>query len=180
MVRIVKRVLLVLVVLALAGPSYANTMGASDPNDIRGPLDVKRISHGHASNDVLWHKVVMHRRWGARHLEGDEIRIDISTDREARYDEFRVSVAVEDGKLAARIYEFTEGSDYGIPGPSKRIRFTRPDRRTIKVFFNESWVNGSYGWSVSTQYRERGSASCSNGCVDYAPGRNPDRLEHRL
>ena len=176
-----KRLVLVLLAIAVCGPSYADTRGSSDPDDVRGPLDIKRISHGHASGDVLWHKVVMHRRWGARHLEGDEIRIDISTDGEARYDEVRVSVAVEDGKLAARIYEFTEGSDYGIPGPSQRIRFTRPDRRGIKVFFNESWVNGrSYGWSVSTQYRERDSESCSNGCSDYAPGRNPNRVEHKL
>ena len=172
---------LVVAVATFATPAAADMTSMADPSDTRGPLDIKRISHGHATRDVLWHKLVMYRRWGAKDLTGDEIVFHISTDGEDRYDEVRASVGVEEGRLAVRIYEFTEGSDYGIAGPSKRIRFKRPDHRTIKVFFNESWVKGrSYAWSVSSQYRDRGSAHCSNHCFDYAPGRNPNRLRHRL
>ena len=171
---------LVLAVASFAIPAAADMSSKRDPADARGPFDIKRISHGHASSDVLWHKVVMHRRWGADDLHGDEIVFHISTDGERRYDEVRASVGLEDGRLAVRIYELTEGSDYEIAGPSKRIRFKRPDARTIKIFFNKSWVRDSYAWSVSTQYRDRRSANCERHCFDHAPGRNPDRLEHRL
>ena len=174
---------LVAALLCAMPPIRANTAGSFDPNDERGPLDIKRIAHGHADSNTLWHKVVMHGRWGRNDLKGDEIRFYFSTDDEDRYDEVHASVGLKDGELAAWIFTYTEGSDYASVGPSTRIRLTRPNARSVKIFFGESWVrNGDarYAWSVGSEFRDRGSAHCRSLCFDYAPGRNPDRVVHQL
>lgn len=164
-------------------PSNASTSGSFDPNDERGPLDVKRIAHGHLDGNTLWHKIVMHGRWGPKDLKGDEIRFYFSNDGEDRYDEVHASIGLKDGKLAAWIFSYTEGSDYASVGPSTRIRLVRPDRRSVKIFFGESWMRNRldrYAWSVGSEFRDPDSPHCPSTCFDYAPGRNPHRLEHNL
>lgn len=173
------------VLFLVAGtPVAADTSSRRDGNDTRGPLDIKRIAHGHTSDGKLWHKVVMHGRWGAKDLRGeDEIRFYFSNDREDRYDEVHATVALKNGKLGAWIFPYTEGSDYASVGPSERIRFVRPDRSSVKIFFDRSWMKnrtGRYTWSLGTDYKNRDSDNCARGCFDYAPGRNPNRLEHKL
>ena len=174
---------IVLGLLLVASPTGASRSGAGDPADVAGPLDVRRITHGHGSGDKLWHKVVMHQRWGARDLEGeDEIRFHFSYDGEDRYDEVHASVALKDGKLAAWVFPYVEGSDYANVGPSKRIRLTRPNRYSVKIFFDNGWVDARdrYAWSVGSSFRERDSERCRRACFDYAPGHNPNRLVHGL
>lgn len=179
----VRVVVVVAVVLLGVTPTSAGTSSARDGNDAKGPLDIKRIVHGHGNGDLLWHKVVMNEGWGANDLRGDtEIRFYFSNDREDRYDEVHASVDLKDGKLAAWVFPYTEGSDYANVGPSKRIRFTRPDRRTIKIFFNKGWVDrrDRYAWSVGSSFRDRESDNCRNICFDYAPGHDPERVVHQL
>lgn len=165
-------------------PATADMSSRRDADDVHGALDIKRIVHGHTEGGKLWHKVVMWKRWGARDLAGeDEIRFYFSNDREDRYDEVHASVAVEDGKLAAWVFEYTEGSDYAGVGPSKRIRFVRPDRFSVKIFFSDDLMKnrtGRYTWSVGASYKNSDSDRCRRACFDYAPGHNPDRLEHNL
>ena len=180
-----RRVLVILVstFVALAGPTAASTSSAHDGDDVRGPLDIKRIVHGHGRGDLLWHKVVMHQRWGAKDLEGeDEIRFYFSNDREDRYDEVHASVALKDGEMRAWVFPYVEGSDHAGVGPSKRIRLTRPDGYTVKIFFDKSWVDrrNRYAWSAGSSYRNRDSAHCRSSCHDYAPGHDPKRLVHDL
>ena len=181
--RILVAVMTGCVLWFLALPVVAGVSSKPDPNDVRGPLDIKRIAHGHADGDTLWHKVVMHKRWGANDLKGDEIRFYFSNDREDRYDEVHALVGLKDGKLAAWIFQYVEGSDYASVGPSTRIRLVRPSRRSVKIFFQESWMrnrNRRYAWSVGSRYGNRDSNHCREACYDYAPGRNPDRLVHNL
>ena len=176
-------VVVVAVLFCAMPPASAGTSSAHDGNDVRGPLDIKRIVHGHGRGGLLWHKVVMHQAWGAKDLRGeDEIRFYFSNDREDRYDEVNASVDLKDGRLRAWVFSYVEGSDYAGIGPSKRIRFTRPDRHTIKIFFDRSWVDrrDRYAWSVGSTFRDRGSDNCRNSCFDYAPGFDPDRLVHRI
>ena len=171
-------------VLCLVTTTALADVGSSrDPGDVRGPLDVKRISHGHGRGDVLWHKVVMHNRWGAKDLRGnDEIRFYFSYDGEDRYDEVHALVGLKDGKLRAWVFPYVEGSDYAGVGPSERIRFKRPDRYSIKIFLDRGWVDARdrYAWSVGSRFRDRDSVNCKKSCFDYAPGHNPDRLVHDL
>ena len=89
---------------------------------------------------------------------------------------------MKDGKIGAWIFPYVEGSDYAGVGPSERIRFTRPDRHSIKIFFDKSWVDkrDRYVWSVRSWYEKRSSRNCSRGCSDYAPGTSPNRVEHKL
>ena len=182
-----KRLLLVaiLVIAMLTAPAaWAGQASRRDPADVRGPLDIKRIVHGHASGDVLWHKVVMHRGWGARDLRGDdEIRLHLSRDGEDRFDEVHISIDEKRGALRAWIFPYTEGSDFAGVGPSERIRLTKPNRRTVKVFFDRGWVQNHrdrYTWSAGSSYRDRDSKNCRKVCFDYAPGHDPERLVHNL
>ena len=165
-------------------PATANVSSLGDPDDVHGPLDVRRIAHGHGSDGVLWHKLVMWKRWGANDLRGtDEIRFFFSTDREHRYDEVHASVVREDGKLAASIYEYVESSDGAGVGPAHRIRLTRPNRRSVKIFFDDKWVTNRrdrYAWSAGSSYDKADSKNCRHVCFDYSPRSNPDRLVHRL
>jgi hypothetical protein len=169
--------------LMVGFPAHANTAASRDGDDVRGPLDIKRIVHGHGNGGVLWHKVVMRKGWGADDLRGDDdIRFYFSNDREDRFDEVHASVARKNGKLAAWVFPYVEGGDFASVGPSKRIRYSRPNRRTIKIFFDESWLDrrGRYAWSVGSSYRDKDSSSCRETCFDYAPGHNPERLVHDL
>jgi hypothetical protein len=183
--RSMKRLLVAILASAfLVAPAWANEGATRDPNDVRGPLDIKRITHGHRSADVLWHKVVMHNRWGADDLRGDdEIRIHISRDGEDRFDEVHISIDEKNGDLRAWIFPYTEGSDFAGVGPSERIRMTRPNPRVVKVFFEREWVQNRrnrYAWSAGSSYRDRDSAHCTRTCSDYAPGHDPERLVHNL
>ena len=165
-------------------PASADVARRSDPADVRGPLDVARISHGHTSNGKLWHKVVMQGTWGKKALGGsDEIRFYFTNDVEDRYDEVHASVDVKDGRMRAWIFPYTEGSDYAGVGPSTRIRLVRPDRRSVKIVFDASWMKNRrnrYAWSVGSEFSDADSTHCRATCYDYAPGRNPDRLVHDL
>ena len=180
-----RRALVAVLALALLMPvpTTATEARRRDPNDIHGPLDIKRISHGHRSGDVLWHKVVMRSPWGRKALRGvGEIRFQFSTDGEDRFDEVNASIDLKDGKLKVWIFPYVEGSDYASVGPSERIRFARPNRRSIKIFFGQSWVDkrDRYVWSVNSSYMKRSSRHCARGCYDYAPGASPNRIEHKL
>ena len=175
--------LVLLISLFVAVPTSANEARRRDPNDTRGPLDIKYIAHGHASGKLLWHKVAMRSPWGKRALRGgNDITFGLSNDGEDRFDEVHVTVDVADGKLGAWIYGYIEGSDYAGVGESKPIKFTRPNRMTIKIFFDQSWVDrrDRYAWDLWTSYRKRGSRHCQNWCSDHAPGSSPDRLVHKL
>ena len=179
-----RNVIVVIVTMLVVGvPARANEASVRDPNDARGPLDIKRIVHGHGSGGVLWHKVVMHKRWGADDLRGeDDIRFYFSNDGEDRFDEVHASVGRKKGTLAAWVFSYVEGGDHAGVGPSKRIRFTRPNRRSIKIFFDETRLDqrGRYAWSVGSSYRDKDSAECRESCFDYAPGHDPNRLVHSL
>ena len=168
-----------LLVVLVPWPAAASIDGHRDPNDVRGPLDIRRIVHGHTSDGKVWHKVVMRHRWGARDLEGqDEIRFHFSTDREDRYDEVNATVALKDGKLNARVFPYTEGSDYAAVGPSTQIDFRRSDRFTVTIIFGKKWVDGRndrYVWSVTSRYKDPDSENCRSYCRD-----GTERLAHNL
>ena len=162
----------------LPGSSLGSVAGDRDPDDTRGPLDIRRIVHGHTDDGQLWHKVIMWKRWGAKDLAGqDEIRFEFSNDREDRYDEVNASVALKDGELRAWVFPYTEGSDYAGVGPSTRIRLARPNRYTVTIFFGKKWVDGRgrYVWSVGSSYKDPDSDNCRRYCSD-----RTDRFEHNL
>lgn len=171
-----------LAISLLAGaPTAATESRRRDPNDTPGPLDIRRIAHGHAGGGALWHKIVTYGTWGRKALQGPEIiRFQFSTDGEDRFDEVNASVDLKDGKLQAWIYPYVEGSDYAGVGPSQRIRLKRVNRRSVKIFFDRSWVDkrDRYAWSVWTSYKDKNSRHCTKTCSDRAPDRG--RLVHNL
>ena len=175
-----KRLIALGLVLALTPLSAAASVkGNRDPNDVRGPLDIKRIVHGHTNDGKLWHKVVMRSRWSAEDLKGqDEIRFHFSTDREDRYDEVNATVSLKDGKLRAVVFPYTEGSDYAAVGPSTKVNFRRADRYSVTIVFGKKWVDGRndrYAWSVTTFYKNSDAPGCRSYCAD-----GTERVEHSL
>jgi hypothetical protein len=166
----------------------ASTSTRRDNKDTRGPLDVVRVQHGHArGNDkVLTHAAWTTGRWNKKDLRNKNsyIAFWFSTDGDG-YAEHRIFVASRDGRLVADFHDYEEGSDYAGVGPSTLIRWTRPNKRSIRVFLHRKHLGvDEYGWSVQSTYRSSSSRRCRAGhapCYDKAPaGRGRGRVVHSL
>jgi hypothetical protein len=175
------------VVTLPASSSGADTVARRDRRDTPGPLDIVRVEHGHSSRNekVLTHTVWTTGRWGKKDLRNKNSHISFwfSTDEDG-YAEHRIFVATKNGRLRADFHDYEEGSDFAGVGPSTHLRWTRPNRRSIRVFLPRRHLSvKEYGWSVETLYR-RSSSRCRFGrptCQDKAPaGRGRGRIVHSL
>jgi hypothetical protein len=176
------------VIVALSAPTAdADTVVRHDPADARGPLDVRRLEHGHGHHKrVLTHTVVTSGRWDESDLRNKNsyIYFWFSTDGD-RFAEARVAVISQDHELTAQFQDYEESGDSASVGPPTAIRFKRPNDRSIKVFFSRRRLGfDSYGWSVETLYRKAASRHCRFGqplCRDRAPrGTGRGRIRHSL
>jgi hypothetical protein len=170
-----------------AGPSGADTVARRDRRDTPGPLDVVRVEHSHAPRNekVVTHTVWTTGRWGKKDLRNKNSHISFwfSTDGDG-YAEHRILVSTKDGRLTAAFHDYVEGSDFAGVGPSTYLRWTRPSRRSIRVFLHRKHLAvDEYRWSVETLYR-KSSSRCRFGrptCQDKAPGgRGRGRIDHSL
>lgn len=174
-------------VLTRSVPTSADVVFRRDPNDTHGPLDVRRLGHGHGHRPrVLTHIVTTSRPWDESDVRNKNsfIYLWFSTD-DDRYAEARVAVISQDHELTVQFQDYEESSDSAEVGPPSSIRFTRPNRRSIKVFFSKRRLGvDSYRWSVETLYRNGSSRNCRLGqplCNDRAPrGSGRGRIEHTL
>ena len=85
-------------------PVMASTREIRDPDDVKGTLDIAKVSHGHGrTDDVLQHRITMHDPWRSRALSHwrSIITIWFSTDDEDRFGERRVMVNYRNQKLTA-------------------------------------------------------------------------------
>jgi hypothetical protein len=166
----------------------ADTVGKSDKNDTRGPLDMVRVGHGHRNHHpkILVHTVTMADRWGKEDVRNKNSFLYLWFDTDGdRYAEHRIAVVDEDGRLTAQFQDYDESSDSAEVGPSTDLRFRRPNRRTIRVFLPRRRLGvNRYRWSAETLYRSSASRHCRFGkplCHDKAPrGRGRGRILHVL
>ena len=174
------------VICLLGAPADSNEMGARDPNDTKGRLDVRLVRHGHTEAGALKHRLSTFGEWHGKALsDGRHSSIDFwfSTDREDRYAEFRATVDRIDGELQACLGSYAEGSDFAGVGPCEPIQFRRPNGRTVVIVFPAAMIGDPdrYAWSGYTYYRNEDSEHCRRSCIDEAPdGARRGKIVHLL
>lgn len=175
-----------------ASAATADERGIADGDTAHGPLDIARVSHGHAFDDerraVLVHTIEMHGSWSAREdLRGNEIIVyfDVDTDRGYRdysgVTERRIDIFFSNGQLRANLVN-------NLGDPPKliaRLDVAKRDARTVQVEVRPDQLKRRgtlkrYWWGVQSLYSRRGHAECPNrqACSDQAPNRPAGYVRH--
>ena len=171
--------------VTFGSPGLADRAALNDgQNDAFGPLDIRRISHGHAGTNRVFHYLSMYERWGRSDLRSSvsEIRILFTTDHDNRPERVLVIDAGEH-RLEAFMHKWKKG------GPGKKIygqaALSRPSKRGVRAAFDQALLGnkvGSYGWHVDTRYHDARNHRCNLArrrkvivCPDSAPNDNSPR-----
>ena len=176
-------------------PARADQRWVRDSNDTPRRLDIRWVSHGHASDpSVLRHRVTMYadwRRWVLSPEGPGSMSLWFSTSGDSCA-EAHVIVDVKDGRFRARIQSYNplfcgRHDDSGGSGNLRLIpqRPRRPDARSLVVFvpadmLAEGGVD-EYAWSATTYFYKEGT-KCFQVCIDDVPdnGHERGRIVHRL
>ena len=136
--------LCLIVPMLIVPPAGANRAGFSDPNDARGRLDMRRLTHGHAGSGSVVHTITMHERFSSRLLRSGFISLRFDTNGDLSKLERRVLVKWRRGALRANVYNNTSGRRVG----AANVR--RPNRRTVRVTIPVLSDRGYADTSIST------------------------------
>lgn len=192
------RLLLVgLSVLALLGtvgaPALADRGGLSDPNDGRGLLDIRRISHRDDDRGRLVHTVRTFARWRTKELpSNDENSVGILF--ESRSDKFGSDRFIwirrsREGRLYAKLYRVLTHPNGEF---LRRVPVWRPDRHSVRVavhprFLGRRFADG-YRWRAITSFEKGNNGPCrednvassfpAGNCRDASPGNRKSGLRH--
>lgn len=172
----------------LGSPGLADGTSFGDQNDAYGPLDVKRMSHGHGTdkNDLV-HRLTTYGKWDRRALSSadSEIQLLFTTDGDNAPE--RVLVVDARGEsVAATMHKWNKGIGNKVYGEAA---VSRPSRRDIKLVFEASLLGKKvreYGWHVDTRFHDKDHSRCnvSDGvivvCPDSAPNDARSYLRHEL
>jgi hypothetical protein len=174
----------------LGSPGLADKTGFRDENDAYGPLDVKRMWHGHGTDGGdLVHLVTTYGRWQAKTLESADSDIQVLFTTDADNKPERVLVIDEhNGSVRAEMHKWTKGIGKKTYG---RAAVQRTGPRAVRVIFETSLLGrnvAEYGWHVDTRFHDEDHSRCnvSDGvivvCPDSAPDDNSPRsyLRHKL
>ncbi|HWM13155.1 MAG TPA: hypothetical protein VNO56_01600 [Gaiellaceae bacterium] len=166
--RRTKRALLVAVAagvgLGLTGTAQANVVTRPDGNDTSGPLDIRSASHGHAGTAVT-HTIRTFGTW-SRAVVGpgtpNAFLLFVSTDADPAAERVVLVFA-----SASRMVALVLRPNGALVG---RASATKPTGRTVRVSIPRARLGSpaGYRWQAFS-YFERGSGTCSNGCLDRVP-----------
>jgi hypothetical protein len=177
---------ILLVVAALSSSAFVNVAHADtkrlrDGNDVRGPLDIRAVAHGHRTasdgSTRLVHTVRLRRAWPVAKLGKDAylvVSIDLRGHRRGR-PERTLQIESEHGKLVARMYDTLAKPEDHLG----RVALWQPDRRTLRFSFPGSLLRDGlrrYRWRLATVV-ENHSRMCRpvGVCVDWAPDQGDRR-----
>ena len=184
-------VLLCAGLVAIVGsPGLADRTSLHDENDAYGPLDVKRMSHSHGTDegDVV-HLVAMYGKWDQNTLESadSDIQLLFTTDGDNQPERVLV-IDAEGNSIRADMHKWNKGVGKKSFG---RAALERSGPRAVKVVFEKSLLGrkvSEYGWHVDTRFHDEDHSRCnvSDGvivvCPDSAPNDDSPRsyLRHKL
>ena len=182
--------LVVVLVFALLLPlvARADTRSFRDPNDARGPLDIRRVTHGHqkkGGDSFFVHTVSTHKRWGSKLLGRDATEIDLwfSTDGDGRPDRV-VYINHDDGRLRASMNTYENEGDSSTVGFIGNVKVRRVGGRGVRVWLPVEWMSNNelddYNWFVFSFYTADEGSHCREdySCFDRAP--NEESIVHSL
>ncbi|MGH3024561.1 MAG: hypothetical protein ACRDNI_12960 [Gaiellaceae bacterium] len=154
------------VTLFTAGNAYADRNRISDGNDIRGPLDIRSATHGHAGGRVV-HTISTFARWRPGLLGPSTpnlFALEISTDGDRAFERV-VLVYSRNGRMIARVFRLSRGRLFLI-GPAAA---SKPNGRTVRVTIARSRLGNPAGYRSTAHSQYQAAGVCSGSCVDHAP-----------
>lgn len=184
-------VLLCAGLLCIAGsPSLADGTAFGDENDAYGPLDIKRMSHGHGSDaGDLVHRLSTYGKWDRDTLDSadSEIQILFTTDGDNKPERVLL-IDAQGNRMIADMHEWKNGVGTKVYGSAG---WSRTGPRGIMLVFERKLLGKKvkeYGWHVDTRFHDQNHGRCkvTDGvivvCPDSAPNSNSPRsyLRHQL
>jgi hypothetical protein len=148
-----------MVFLLASGPARADIRVVSDGNDVSGPLDIRRATHGHSGAAFVTHTVSTFAPFSSSFLRGrNGITFQFDINNSARTFERFIIVGWVNGSLRALVANRTR-----IIG---RAGVSRPNARTVRIRVRKSLINPNhYQWLVATFFGASGFDVAPNGSV---------------
>ncbi|MPZ68401.1 MAG: hypothetical protein GEU71_02605 [Actinobacteria bacterium] len=154
-------------VLLSAAPASAAKMEISDPNDVRGKLDLRRVIR--SGEDKLTWRLITYKGWSVKEIWSvGTLVVDLDT----RFDsapDYYVTIFPTHDKLKARLFRDRKNKkDYQVG----KVKVWRKNRKSASIQLSLSRVKvgddrATYSWRAQTLYY--GSSACSDVCFDMAP-----------
>ena len=140
-----------------AGPARADVRVVTDGNDVSGPLDISRATHGHSGAAFVTHTVSTFAPFSSSFLQGQNgITFQFDINNSARTFERFVFVGWANGRLQGLVANRTR-----IIG---RAGVSRPNARTVRIRVRKSLLNPNhYQWLVATFFGSSGFDIAPNG-----------------
>ena len=156
-------------VMVIARPAFAATF--SDPDDMAGPMDVRRLVHTQRGGDIHRFRVTTDGTWGCRYLKPktNTMRWFFDGGGDGDVDLVGNVKCVKRGG-GRDIQLFLRGKDSG--NQYEPLGFTRPNRRTLNLTFSFDIpeLNGNHvDLRIHTTDRTVDDCTSPNKCVDRAP-----------
>jgi hypothetical protein len=167
--RLVKRVTAAFVTALLLGVALpAQAASVDDPDNARGPLDLKRLTaRKHDATAPLHVRLVTYGSWPASLLDEDsESRLNFlfNSDHAGRVD-FIGEVFFRDGRLVMRIE--TRAGQF-----VRRVRVKHPTGDSITAVIPRGLPNpDGNAWIAATERYESATGFCVSICKDRIPGK---------
>lgn len=161
--------------LVAADAGRAGVSTAQDPNDVRGKLDIRSVSQGHAGTRVV-HTIRTFSNWRTGLLAPrtpNYLLLELNIDSD-RAPERSVLVFSQSGRMVGALF-----------GPRGRFialtRVTRPNRHTVRVTIARNRLRnpGAYRWQAFAFFRGANVCRGRGGCLDRAPN-GGGRILHDL
>jgi hypothetical protein len=166
-------VVIALVVIGASVPLLAGAdhLDPDDPNDTRGPLDVKSVRSWGRARRPGW-RVITFARWSAERVwDRGFVMVFLDTRRSDRFDYYAL-VRSNGSKMRARLFRDRRRRRDRDLGP---LAAWRPSRRSVsvRVPFRKLRVGDNrafYRWQVQTLFT---GSRCRRVCFDVVPDRGP-------
>lgn len=159
-----------------AGTGAANSTRIDDPNDTRGPLDIRQVTHA-IHGGYLTFQVVTWGDWSMRDLEHNWFAIPInmlSDDPDSTYKDFRsnwdyvASVTAGPYRIRAQVYDHDKPDPVYVGPVTTKVSGSR----RLTISFPEEYLEapGPYEWNLGSLYT--GHRPCEKRrCKDWTTGR---------
>jgi hypothetical protein len=159
--------LLIAAATAAPGLVLARHRNVSDPSDVRGPLDIRRVAV--TGKPRVW-IIETFARWRARRIwDKGYFVVRFDTFRSPRYDYFLLARSNGSRMTAALYRDRKRKSDFRVA----HLRSWRLSRRDVRVRVRLSVMKfgrkrTSYRWYAQSLFT---GSRCRNTCLDRAPNR---------
>lgn len=154
-------------VLLSAAPAGADAMEITDPNDVRGKLDLRKVIRS-GENKITW-RLFTHDGWTIKEIWSvGTLVVDLDTRFDAAPD-YYVTIFPTHEKLTARLFRDRKNKkDYQVG----KVKVWRKSKNSASIQLSLSRVKvaddrTTYSWRAQSLFN--GNSRCRSVCLDLAP-----------